>query len=114
VTGSGQRPLINRLLVDFGDYLDEKHITTAYDVSRGKPAADPYLMGMKKCNDCEPWETVVVENAPLGVQAGAASQALTIAVNTGPLPDNVLLESGADLLFKKMTDLRDAWREICL
>ena len=77
VTGSGQRPLINRLLVDFGDYLDEKHITTAYDVSRGKPAADPYLMGMKKCNDCEPWETVVVENAPLGVQAGAASQALT-------------------------------------
>ena len=114
VTGSGQRPLINRLLVDFGDYLDEKHITTAYDVSRGKPAADPYLMGMKKCNDCEPWETVVVENAPLGVQAGAASQALTIAVNTGPLPDNVLLESGADLLFKKMTDLRDAWSEICL
>jgi beta-phosphoglucomutase-like phosphatase (HAD superfamily) len=112
VTGSGQRPLINRLLVDFGDFLNEKHITTAYDVSRGKPAADPYLMGMKKCNDCKPWQTVVVENAPLGIQAGNASHALTIAVNTGPLADDILLKSGADLLFRKMTDLRDDWRKI--
>ena len=112
VTGSGQRPLINRLLVDFGDYLDEEHITTAYDVSRGKPAADPYLMGMKKCDDCQPWETVIIENAPLGIQAGAASRALTIAVNTGPLADEVLWNSGADLLFKEMTALRDKWKEI--
>ena len=29
VTGSGQRPLIDRLLRDFGTYLDERHITTA-------------------------------------------------------------------------------------
>ena len=35
VTGSGQRPLINRLLDDFGTYLDERHIVTAYDVKRG-------------------------------------------------------------------------------
>ena len=30
VTGSGQRPLILRLLDDFGDFLDESHIVTAY------------------------------------------------------------------------------------
>ena len=108
VTGSGQRPLINRLLTDFGDYLDEQHIVTAYDVKRGKPAPDPYLMGMAKAGT-EPWQTVVVENAPLGVMAGTASQAFTIAVNTGPLPNEVLTEKGADLLFTKMTDLRDAW-----
>ena len=29
VTGSGQRPLILRLLDDFGDFLDESHIVTA-------------------------------------------------------------------------------------
>ena len=108
VTGSGQRPLINRLLTDFSDYLDEHHIVTAYDVKRGKPAPDPYLMGMEKTKTM-PWQTIVVENAPLGIMAGTASQAFTIAVNTGPLPDEVLTGKGADLLFAKMTDLRDAW-----
>ena len=101
VTGSGQRPLINRLLTDFADFLDEEHIVTAYDVKRGKPAPDPYMMGMKKAGT-EPWETIVVENAPLGVKAGVAAQAFTIAVNTGPLADDVLLEAGADLLFPDM------------
>ena len=46
VTGSGQRPLIMRLLNDFGDFLDEAHIVTAYDVKRSKPNPDPYLMGL--------------------------------------------------------------------
>ena len=111
VTGSGQRPLINRLLTDFNDYLDEQHIVTAYDVKQGKPAPDPYLMGMEKAGTA-PWQTIVVENAPLGVMAGTASCAFTIAVNTGPLQDEVLIEKGADLLFAKMTDLRDAWQDL--
>ena len=104
VTGSGQRPLINRLLTDFADFLDEEHIVTAYDVQRGKPAPDPYLMGMKKVMT-EPYETIVIENAPLGVQAGVAAKAFTIAVNTGPLPDELLLQAGADLLFPDMAAL---------
>ena len=104
VTGSGQRPLINRLLTDFADFLDENHIVTAYDVKRGKPAPDPYLMGMKKVGT-EPTETIVIENAPLGVKAGVASGAYTIAVNTGPLPDEILLAAGADLLFPDMQSL---------
>ena len=111
VTGSGQRPLINRLLTDFRGFLDEHHIVTAYDVTRGKPDAEPYLMGMKKAG-VSPCQTVVVENAPLGVRAGTASQAFTIAVNTGPLPDEVLLSAGCDLLFAKMTDLRDHWPQL--
>ena len=104
VTGSGQRPLINRLLKDFAEFLDEEHIVTAYDVKKGKPAPDPYLMGMKKAGTL-PWETIVVENAPLGVKAGTAAQAFTIAVNTGPLPDKTLLQAGADLLFADMKAL---------
>lgn len=106
VTGSGQRPLINRLLTDFADFLDEAHIVTAYDVKRGKPNPDPYQMGMKKAGT-EPWETIVVENAPLGIKAGVAAEAFTIAVNTGPLPDNVLLEAGADVLFPDMRALSE-------
>ena len=98
-------------MTDFKEYLDEQHIVTAYDVSCGKPAPDPYLMGMQRAGT-EPWQTVVVENAPLGVRAGVASRAFTIAVNTGPLPDAVLLDAGADKLFKRMTDLRDAWPQL--
>lgn len=111
VTGSGQRPLINRLLTDFGEYLGEGHIVTAYDVQRGKPNPDPYLMGMEKAGT-KPWETIVVENAPLGIRAGVASRAFTIAVNTGPLADSVLLEHHPDLLLKKMTDLSDKWSDL--
>ena len=111
VTGSGQRPLINRLLTDFGEFLDEGHIVTAYDVQRGKPNPDPYLMGMEKAGT-KPWETIVVENAPLGIRAGVASKAFTIAVNTGPLADSVLLEHHPDLLLKKMTDLSDKWSDL--
>ena len=111
VTGSGQRPLINRLLHDFGDYLAPSHIITAYDVKRGKPNPDPYLMGMKKAG-AEPWETFVIENAPLGVRAGVAARAFTIAVNTGPLPDEALLQEGANLIYAQMTDLSRAWADV--
>lgn len=98
VTGSGQRPLIDRLLNDFGRYLDEDHIVTAYDVNRGKPYPDPYLMGMQKVGT-HPWETIVVENAPFGIRAAVAAQCFTVAINSGPLPDEALLNEGADLLY---------------
>jgi beta-phosphoglucomutase-like phosphatase (HAD superfamily) len=112
VTGSGQRPLIDRLLKDFGNYLDINHITTAYDVKRGKPAPDPYLMGLEKAGHLQPWQAIVVENAPLGVRAGVAAQIFTIAVNTGPLPNQALMQEGANLIFNRMTDLSNDWKMI--
>ena len=112
VTGSAQRPLIARIMEDFSEFISEDHIVTAYDVKRGKPNPDPYLMGMKKCGEFNPEETIVVENAPLGVRAGHASGAYTIAVNTGPLPDSVLLDAGADILFPTMQELADRWQEL--
>lgn len=112
VTGSGQRPLINRILKDFGDYVDESNITTAYDVKRGKPLPDPYLMGLRKAGDLDPWQAIVVENAPLGVRSGHAARIFTIAVNTGPLPNNELLAAGANLIFSSMTDFSENWTEL--
>jgi HAD superfamily hydrolase (TIGR01509 family) len=114
VTGSGQRPLIQRLLRDFGLFLDENHITTAYDVKQGKPAPDPYLKGLAKAGCTNPWEAIVVENAPLGVHAGVAARIFTIAVNTGPLPNEQLLCEGANLLFNSIAELKDEWNQfIC-
>ncbi len=111
VTGSGQRPLIQRLLTDFGEFLDERHIVTAYDVKRGKPNPDPYLMGLQKAGGMKPCEGIVVENAPLGVRAGVAAGCFTVAVNSGPLADEALTSKGAHLLFPSIVDLCGHWEE---
>ena len=110
VTGSGQRPLIQRILKDFGAFVDEQHITTAYDVRQGKPKPDPYLMGLQKAGNLKPWEAIVIENAPLGIRAGAAAKIFTIAVNTGPLRDQTLLDAGADLLFPSVEAICHVWQ----
>ena len=110
VTGSGQRPLIKRLLKDFGSYLSEDHIVTAYDVKRGKPNAEPYEKGLSKLGGLAPYEAIVVENAPLGVQAGVAARIFTIAVNTGILPDSILEEKGANLVLASMPILSNKWK----
>ena len=69
-------------------------------------------MGLRKAGDLAPWQAVVVENAPLGVRSGHAARIFTIAVNTGPLPNNELLGAGANLIFTSMTDLSDNWKEL--
>lgn len=99
VTGSGQRPLIDRLTHDFSEFIDREHIVTAYDVEHGKPAPDPYLAGLQKAGNLKPWQGIVVENAPLGVRSGVAAGCFTVAINSGPLPDEALLREGANILF---------------
>ena len=114
VTGSGQKPLIARILRDFGKYVSPEHITTAYDVPKGKPNPDPYLIGLKKAGNLLPSEAIVVENAPLGVRAGRAAGIYTIAVNTGPLADEVLLNAGASILFPSVKALCNSFKKIIL
>ena len=50
-------------------------------------------------------ETIVVENAPLGVRSAKAAGAFVIAVNTGPLPSEALTREGADMVFGNMKEL---------
>lgn len=116
VTGSGQRTLIDRLNRDFPSIFRPELMVTAFDVHRGKPDPEPYLMGIRKYNDffhtsLLPDSFAVVENAPLGVQAGVAAGVFTIAVNTGPLPDELLLSCGAKLLFPSMQELCNHFEE---
>lgn len=111
VTGSGQRSLLDKLNVDYPDIFRRELMVTAFDVKRGKPDPEPYLMGLQK-GKLHPDECIVVENAPLGVRAAKAAGIFTIAVNTGPLPDEALLSEGADLLFPSMQALSNAWSEL--
>ena len=110
VTGSAQHALLDKLLIDFEGLLREELIVTAFDVKHGKPNPEPYLIGMQKCG-IEPWESIVVENAPLGVRAAVAARCFTIAVNTGPLPDEMLQNEGACLTFPRMTALAQAFHQ---
>ena len=66
-------------------------------------------MGLRKAGNLQPSEAMVVENAPLGIRAGVAAGIYTIAVNTGPLDDQILLNAGANILFPTMTALSDTW-----
>lgn len=111
VTGSGQQSLLDRLNHNFPGIFHRDLMVTSFDVKYGKPNPEPYLMGLQK-GGIAPWEGIVVENAPLGIQAASAAHIFTIAVNTGPLPDQVLLDAGADLLFPSMHALCEHWEEI--
>ena len=111
VTGSGQASLLDRLNHHFPGVFCRELMVTAFDVKRGKPDPEPYLMGLQK-GGLRAEECVVVENAPLGVRAAKAAGIFTIAVNTGPLPDEALINEGADLLLPSMQALCDVWDQL--
>ena len=86
-------------------------VTGSFDVKYGKPNPEPYLMALQKAG-IQANEAVVIENAPLGVRAGVAAGIFTIALNTGPLPNDVLLQEGANILFPSMAAFNENW-ETC-
>lgn len=111
VTGSGQLSLLDKLNHYFPGIFQRELMVTAFDVKYGKPNPEPYLMALQKAG-IQANEAVVIENAPLGVRAGVAAGIFTIALNTGPLPDNVLLQEGANILFPSMPAFNENW-ETC-
>ncbi|MCK9160488.1 MAG: HAD-IA family hydrolase [Bacteroidaceae bacterium] len=110
VTGSGQDTLINRIERNYPNLFAQDFMVTAFDVKRGKPDPEPYLMALQKAH-LEKNEAIVIENAPLGVESGHRAGLFTIAVNTGPLKTQVLHDAGADLTFTSMTALLEKWDE---
>lgn len=111
VTGSAQRSLLNTLHHHFGTIFEKEKMVTAFDVKYGKPNPEPYLMALQKAK-IEPWQAVVIENAPLGIQAGVGAGIFTIGVNTGILEDKVLLDAGAHVVYPSMHELLTQWTTI--
>jgi beta-phosphoglucomutase-like phosphatase (HAD superfamily) len=109
VTGSGQRSLWAMIDDNYPGIFDTSRMITSFDVKFGKPHPEPYLMGLKRAG-VQPWQAVIIENAPLGVQAGVAAGVFTIAVQTGILDEDVLHDAGADLVFSSMKDLSENWK----
>ncbi|MDR0796941.1 MAG: HAD-IA family hydrolase [Tannerella sp.] len=111
VTGSGQVALLDSLNVHFPGIFQKERMITAFDVDLGKPHPEPYLKALAKGN-VKPWETIVIENAPLGIEAAHRAGLFVIVVNTGPLPDSCLWEAGANFLYSGMPELNQAWSGI--
>lgn len=107
VTGSAQHSLLTRLAHDFPGIFSAERMVTAFDVKHGKPHPEPYLMGLEKAG-VSASEAVVIENAPLGVEAAHAAGIYTIAVNTGPLSPKVLLDAGADIVLPRESGFAQA------
>lgn len=103
VTGSGQQSLIERLTHDFPKAFSEDMIISSRSVKHGKPNPEPYEAAMKLAK-VQPWQSIVIENAPLGIEAGHASKAFTIGVNTGPISPRALHDAGADLVYDSMPE----------
>ena len=92
VTGSGQHSLLDKLSHDYPGIFTPQTMVTAFDVKYGKPDPEPYLIGLEK--------------------AGVAARIFTVAVNTGPLPDRVLLDAGADYLLPDMERLAHRFEDL--
>ncbi len=106
VTGSGQLSLIDRLERDFPGAFDASMMVTSRNVTKGKPHPEPYIKGMQLAG-VGPRKSIVIENAPLGVEAGDRSGAFTIAVATGPIPKDALEKAGAAIVFDSMSQLEE-------
>ncbi|MDE5672111.1 MAG: HAD family hydrolase, partial [Duncaniella sp.] len=72
VTGSGQRSLIDRISADFQGIFQEDKVITSRDVTHGKPHPEPFIKAMQLAR-VSPSQAIVIENAPLGVEAGDRS-----------------------------------------
>ena len=101
VTGSSQGTLLELLDTDYPRAFNMPYRITGEDVKHGKPSPEPYLMGLQRAG-VESHEAIVIENAPLGVEAGVAAGEFTVAVNTGPISATALYDAGADIVFDSM------------
>jgi HAD superfamily hydrolase (TIGR01509 family) len=101
VTGSGQDLLLEELCSDFTGMVEKGKIISGRDVTHCKPHPEPYLTALAR-SGFDAAQVVVIENAPLGVEAARAAGIVTIAVNTGILLDEVLWQAGANVVVKEM------------
>jgi len=89
VTGSGQDLLLDELCSDFSGLVQKGKIISGKDVTNCKPHPEPYLTALARSGYSAD-QAVVIENAPLGVEAAKAAGIFTIGINTGILEDEIL------------------------
>lgn len=79
-------------------------IVTADDVTQGKPAPEPYLLGAQRLG-LAPARCLVIEDAPAGVQAGRSAGMRVLSIASTHTPGE-LLAIGATVVVDRIADLR--------
>lgn len=103
VGSSGPRDNVD-LVLDAGkirEFFDA--VVTGNDVTRGKPAPDPFLLAAERL-DVPADACAVIEDAPPGIEAAKAAGMLAVGVTTTHTADQ-LRNAGADHLFEHLADL---------
>lgn len=103
VTGSGQPSVLARIDRDYPGIFDPDKRITSRNVTHGKPHPEPFIKAMQLAG-VSPSQSIVIENAPLGVEAGDRAGAFTIGITTGPIPASALEEAGAAVVFPSMPE----------
>ncbi len=103
VSGSN-RISVTKVLDEIGMADKFDAVVTGADTERGKPYPDPYLKAMNMLGI--PGEnSVVVENAPLGIKSAKAAGVDYVIAVTTTLPESYLRE--ADDIMPSFTDIED-------
>jgi beta-phosphoglucomutase len=102
VTGSNLKLIESVIPQAIFDLFDV--VVTADDVQNGKPAPDPYLCAAKKLR-VHPESCLVVENAPMGIQAAKAAGMQAIGITTTLSRRHL---SQADEVVENFQELREA------
>jgi beta-phosphoglucomutase-like phosphatase (HAD superfamily) len=80
---------------------------TSDQVSRGKPAPDPYLLGAEQ-SGADPKRCLVVEDAPPGVLAGKAAGCRVLGLKTTHDVGR-MWEAGADFVCQDLSGVSARW-----
>jgi len=102
-SGSHERIRVGHQAAGLDRWFEEGRIFSSEDVGRGKPAPDLFLHAAERMG-VEPTRCVVVEDSPLGLQAGVAA-GMEVYGFTAMTPVDKL--AGATQLFSDMGELAD-------
>ena len=80
-----------------------KILVTSDDVTRGKPAPEPYLVGANRLG-VEVGRCVVIEDAPAGIEAGKKAGMSVIGIKTTHKGEE-LIQKEADIVIDQLNDL---------
>ncbi len=103
VTGSARANVQKVLSFNFLNNFDI--VITGDEIKRGKPDPEAYLKAANHLH-LKPQECLVVENAPLGIQAARNAGMYVIALTTTLDPHHL---NGAHIIFKDMKELVNRW-----
>jgi beta-phosphoglucomutase len=106
VSGGSKKRLLDPKVRAVLDSFDL--VITASDYSTGKPSPEPYLAASKKLNVI-PSECLVIENAPLGIEAAKKAGMKCIAISTTLEPKHL---SEADCIVNSIKEVKEACQKL--